>query len=195
MKGAQQVTFFVWSFKPIFLLMNLIAGLKLQPSINSFIINFAICSWGFLLIFFNILVNGFQAAYNWYYFTDNFLNSLRDSIFQYEDVSEQSRLLMIEHVDYFYRYLFLVLGVHLIFSVHCDMTGKWKKLWCTLQKIQLEMELTQEFYTKCRQMCFFGLGLFGLVFLYIHIGVLMTFCLIYCHFFISCQHLFILIMS
>lgn len=42
-------------------------------------------------------------------------------------------------------------------------TGKWKSLWLTLLKIQVELELSETFYQNCRRRCYVALGLLFLV--------------------------------
>lgn len=160
---------FASSLNPIIFLMIAIAGLKLNPSSsNSFQVKVAISAWGLLLFSFNVLVNGFQATYNLYHATENLLDELRSFIVTISEIVDiECRLEMAHGANYYYRSLFLTLGVPLIFSVHLFMTGRWKKLWSTLQTIQLETRLSTDFYARCRKRCYLGLGLFTLVVLYI----------------------------
>lgn len=145
--------------------MAVIAGLKLDLSItNSLSVKLAQCAWGFLLILFNILVNGLQAAYNFYHASEDTLDILELMIVEAAkavDVACRMDLMIGGH--YYYRYLLLFLGVPLTLYVHLVLTGKWKKLWLNLQTIQNEFRPREEFYSKCRNQCYLGLVFFFLV--------------------------------
>lgn len=156
---------FAWSLKPIFYLIIVIAGLKLDASsFNSVPARRFICALGFLLVLSNILVNGFLATYNLHHAIGSMLEDLNDTRrTATETVDVECRLQMAQGANYYYRYLLLILGVPIIFTFHLIMTDKWKNLWSNLQAIQLEMKLSKEFYGKCRKRCYLGLLLFCLV--------------------------------
>lgn len=156
---------FTWSFKPILFLMAIIAGLKLDLSnIDSVLVKVAYYSYALLLVLTNILVNGSQAMHNLYYATGSLLEDLTSKVhLVLGTVGEECRLQMANGANYYYRYLLLILGVPIIFSVNLVIKGKWTRLWTNLRRIQKELRLNERFYANCRKQCYLGLGLFGLV--------------------------------
>ncbi len=114
----------------------------------------------FIVVIFSLILNIF--------FSVNYaIRFIRDQNRSVSSQSNKNRSLKIpntvlEWLKNMFQILFIT-GVPIIFAANFYLTGRWRELTNTIQKLDREIEFSSIFYNRCRRCCYFSMFLALLV--------------------------------
>ena len=144
-----------WCLKPVLICMGIFGVPGYEPRVKK----------GIRIIIF--IVVSFSLILNIFFSVNYTIRFIRDQNRSVSSQSNKNRSLKIpntvlEWLKNMFQILFIT-GVPIIFASNFYLTGRWRDLTITIQKLDREIGFSSIFYSRCRKCCYFSMFLALLV--------------------------------